>query len=58
MASISLISTDGKVSKNLKPITESGTKQSFSLTGIQTGTYQLKITTNKGVFSSKLMVAE
>ncbi len=58
VASISLISTDGKVSKNLKPITESGTKQSFSLTGIQTGTYQLKITTNKGVFSSKLMVAE
>lgn len=58
VANISLISADGKVAKNLKPITESSTKQSFSLTGIPTGTYQLRITTNKGVFSSKLMVAE
>jgi len=58
IASISLISADGKVSKNLKPNNESDIKQSFSLIGIPTGTYQLKIATNKGVFSLKLMVVE
>lgn len=58
VTNVSLFSSDGKISRNLKPNSENSTKQSFSLTGIPKGTYQLRITTDKGEFSSKLVVSE
>ncbi len=58
VTNVSLFSSDGKISRNLKPNSENNTKQSFSLTGIPKGTYQLRITTDKGAFSSKLVVSE
>jgi alkaline phosphatase D len=58
VTNVSLFSSDGKISRNLKSNSENSTKQSFSLTGIPKGTYQLRITTDKGEFSSKLVVSE
>lgn len=58
VTNVSLFSADGKTSRNLKPIYENSMKQSFSLIGIPSGTYQIRITTVKGQFSSKLVVSE
>ncbi len=58
VTNVSLFSSDGKIYRNLKPNSENSSKQLFSLTGIPKGTYQLRITTDKGTFSSKLVVSE